>query len=295
MTEEMAHADTSGFGYVTVAGRRPQLVCHKVSGFRSAAADSYFVLDVKKSWQTLRVSSPPGIGIGIQRWSKDRLLEWRVPNPQEATPDPNTRFPRMRVLQGADKEAPSLPKSLEQRLTKEGFSHDSYAIFLTGEVLAVGRLSRAKGFGTLLWTENPRDPRYFAVEAETLTEESELHFVGGNSLTNVRLQVNDRLLRFDGSAWVFDREAPKGSLPDVWFGSTLLRETEKGAFARLAQGSPWQPLEVVSDAKGLSQSFAVDPSGTLWKTEGDLLLSSKEPVTRLKDISEEDLLKARKQ
>jgi hypothetical protein len=292
-TDEISRADTTG-GYIEVAGRRPGLIYHVVSGFRSAASDRYQVLGANNLWGIFAVNSSPGVGIGISPWSKDRLLEWRGPSAEEVAEGLGARLPRLRVLQGADKEAPSLPGNLKRRLTEEGFFLDTFKVFRTGEVLAVGRLSRAKSFGTVLWTEKPRDPRYFEAEAESLTQDSELRFLGGDSLTNVRLQVDERWMRFDGSAWVLDSAVPDGSLPDVWFGSTQLIEKKSLMFARLAPTSPWLPLEAPPDPKRVEQSFAVDPSGTIWKNEDDLLLSSKPPEKPLKEITEEDLVNARK-
>lgn len=290
-TGEITRVDTTG-GTIALAGKRPNLVYHVVSGFRSAPVDGYLVLGAGNGWSGFDPGASEGLGIGISPWSKDRLLEWRGPRAGEV--EDEDQLPRVRVLRGADKEAPSLPRSLQKRLADEGFSLDTFTSFRTGEVLAVGRLFGAKGFGTVLWKENLKDPKYFVTESEPVTAQTEIRILGGTTLENVRLQANDHVMRFDGSGWVVEQTVAEGALPDVWFGSTLLFETKSGTFARLAAGAPWRPIEVVSKEKWLEQSFAVDPAGVIWKTEDDLLLTSKGPVEQLKDITEEDLEKARK-
>jgi hypothetical protein len=292
-TEEIYFANTAAFGGHGLHGKRPNLIYHAFSGFRAVAKDSYKVLDAKGHWQAFAEASTPGAGIKVDRWSKDRLLELRGPHPQEILEGSDPIVPSLRVLQGSDKAAPSIPKNLERRLKKEGFLVKDFMAFSTGEVLAVGWLSHAKGIGTLLWKENLREPKYYVAEEEPVTEESEFWILGGDSLASMRMLIDDRVMSFNGSAWILERTVPKGSPPDVWFGSTRLDSTDEGVFARLAADAPWRRIEKLAKSD-VEESYAVDPSGTIWKTEDDLLLSSAAPPKQFADITEEDLAKARK-
>jgi hypothetical protein len=295
-TDDVSHADTSGFGYVAIAGKRPHLLLHSVSGFRSAAGEHYKVLGDDNVWSYAPLGYGSGIGEGIFSWSKDRLLEWRGPQPEVARQEAPgaTRLPKLRVVQGADKVAPSLPKALEKRLTSEGFSLATYTVLRTGEVLAIGYLGRSRegAFGTVLWTDNVKEPAYIASSAEGLTDPEEMRLLGGTSLANVRLQVLDKVMRLEGSSWVEESTVPKDGLPDVWFGSTLVMEKDSVYFARTAKDAPWLPI-ATTDAKPDRISHAVDAEGTLWMTEDDLLLSSRKPKEE-RDVTEEDLVMGRK-
>lgn len=109
-------------------------------------------------------------------WTKDWLLEFRGPQPElAAAASLEARLPRLRVLDGADKAAPQLPAKLEKRLKSEGFSLATFTVLKTGEVLAIGYLTSAGGFGTVaLWSDDLKQPVYFVTAAEGLgqTEDS---------------------------------------------------------------------------------------------------------------------------
>lgn len=263
------------------------------------AGESYRVLGDDNVWSDAGLWDGSGIGEGIFSWSKDRLLEWRGPPPEMARQEAlesskATRLPKLRVVQGADKVAPSLPKALEKRLTKEGFFLATFTVLRTGEVLAVGHLGRSRGggFGTVLRTDNVKEPAYIASSAEGLTDPEELRFLGGRSLADVRLQVLDKVMRLEGSSWVVESTVPKDGLPDVWFGSTLVMDKDLVYFARTAKDAPWLPI-ATTDARPDRISHAVDAEGTLWRTEDDLLLSSRKPGDPW-DVTEEDLVMRRK-
>jgi hypothetical protein len=304
-TDEMSQADTTGYGYVAIHGNRPNIFMHKVSGFRSAATDSYWRLDEKGQWRSAKVNPMAGLGEGIFSWSKDRLLEWR-----DALSDVQTgaKIPKLRVVQGAPIEAPSLPKPLEKQLITAGFYLDTYTVLETGEVLAIGHLAGAGGFGTLLWTDDLNKPAYFVSKADDVKEGEQLSLLGGTSLANIRLRVLDRVMRLDGASWVVESTIPKGGLPDVWFGSTLVMRPAADtnvqgdpsagpkSFARMTKDGPWLPIGVTNpNAARFSSSFnyMVDSDGTIWAMEGDMLVSSRKPEKR-QDITEEMLLVQRK-
>lgn len=294
-TAEISRADTTSEGLIELAGKRPDLVYHVISGFRSAASDGYFQLDAKREWRSF-AAGDEGLGTGIYPWSKDRLLEFRgLSAMDEAAESPLARLPRMRVLRGADHTAPTLPASLEKRLTKEGFSLRTFRALRTGEVVAVGDLTGSKGFGTVLWKDSPKDPVYFVTDSMPVDPEQALAVLGGDSLAALRLLAGDTVLRLDGDAWVVESKVPKDGYPDVWFGSTLLYPAKpRGMVARLAAGAPWRPIEVVSKENGVTESFAVDPSGVIWKSEDDVLLSSQEPAGPMKEYPAEEQTNMRK-
>jgi hypothetical protein len=295
-TQEIFHADTTG-GSIELVGKRPELLYHVVSGFRSSASDNYWLLRPDNRWSVGALPSLPGLGKAIQRWSKDRWLEWRGPDPRaSAGTDVATSLPSFRVVLGPDKdkEVPSLPGSLEKRLRHEGFRQETATIFRSGEVIVVGTLTEKDRIASLSWTDNPKEPRYFVAEVPGVSEDSELEILGGDSLSAVRLRVDNRVMKLEGGAWAVESTVPKDGLPDVWFGSTLLRRVGTTMFARLAAGAPWKPVGGVANPKDVDQYYAVDSEGVIWKTEDDLLLSSKPPAKQLPDVTEEALVKARK-
>ena len=293
-TSEVTHADTSGLGYVAIAGKRPHLVMHSVAGFRSDAGESYAALDENNAWAGhVDVGSAPGLGEGIFSWSKDRLLEFRSPDGRaRLNISPSVRLPRLRVVQGTDKAAPSLPKALEKRLTGEGFSLTTFTALRSGEVLAVGRRLEAGGLGTLVWTDNLKEPTYFAANVAGMDEESDVTLLGGTSIASLRLQVADRILRLEGSSWVQESIVPKEGLPDVWFGSTLVIAKGTAAFARTAKGAAWLPIAEEPRREFLS-SYVVDAEGTIWAIEDDVLVASRKPANVL-EVTEAALVMGRK-
>lgn len=292
-TEEMMHATTTA-GFIEVAGKRPDLVYHVLSGFRSAPSDRYFRLDAENHWDLFDPGGAGWLGAGMRPWSKDRLLEMRVPQSEAVMMEyPKLNPLRMRVVSGADKTAPSTPKSLENRLAKEGFYGEAFVTLRAGEVVVVGKLLNELGFGTLVWTDNLKEPQYFVTVPES-KDLLEVEILGGDSLATLRLRANDKVMKLENSAWVVESTVNEKGLPDVWFGSPMVRETPEGPFARLAAGEPWRLVDLPGGGPAMEHSFAVDAAGVIWENQGDLLVSSKEPVERPKDVTEEDIVNRHK-
>jgi hypothetical protein len=296
-TSDVSYSDTSGVGSLVLAGKRPHLLMHDVSGFRSSATERYSLLDHENAWSSSGLKEVSGIGEGIFPWTKDRLLEWRGPAREDHEAFEKPRLPRFRVVQGEDKVTPSLSRALEKRLLTSGFSLTTFTVLPTGEVMAIGYLTHANGLGTLLWTTDLKEPAYFVSAADLVkgTEHAEervdVRLLGGTTLGNVRLQIENRVLRLEGSAWVAESTVAEGGLPDVWFGSPLVRSTETGAFARLAKDAPWTPIGVPTPQG--THAYAVDADGTIWTVEGEVLLASRKPEKML-EVTEEDLVMGRK-
>ncbi len=317
-TSSLGIASTAG-GFEELVGRRPNLMMHTVAGFRSSATDTYQTLGEDNDWGVVKLPELQGTGEGIFPWTKDRLLEWRGPWLHDVVQaSTETRLPKLRVVQGADKAAPTLPADLVKRLTSEGFSLATFTVLPAGEVLAIGYLTKSDGFGTVLWTDDVKQPAYFVSSAEGLTETSQLHILGGTTLKDLRLQVLNRILRLEGSSWVVESTTAPGTFPDLWFGTTIVlpnsAELVQGepehilslcpahceAFARTAKGGPWLPVEYV-DTTGDPQedssegpiAYVVDKEGTIWGAQGTLLVSSKKPAERF-DVTEEALVLLRK-
>jgi hypothetical protein len=215
--------------------------------------------------------------------------------------EPEYWLPEVRVLRGANKDVPSLPGALKKRLQKEGFTTAALTAFRTGEVLAVGTvLAEDNQLATVLWKDKPGNPEYFLTTINVPPKTAlEPEILGGESLSSVRLLVGgDRVLKLDGKSWVEESKLPDTGLPDVWFGQTLVRSTDKGAFARMAAGSAWMPLalalpEGITKVPG-GQWFSVDAEGVIWGNFDDLLVSSKPPAGGMTTITEADLVKRRK-
>lgn len=294
-TEPVEYVNTASYGFLELVGKRPGLMMHTVTGFRSAGSDNYQLLGADNRWSTTDGYGEPGYGTGILPWSNDRLLEWRRLRPNDDDMSaPDATLPWMRVFRGTDKQAPKLPKALVGRLVKAGFTLETFFALPTGEVLSVGKLAEAKGFGTLVWKEDLKQPQYFVTEGEAFADPQEITFLGGDTLARVRLQVDRQVMKLDGSAWVVESTIGKDGLPDVWLGAPMVRQTAAGAFARLAEGAPWRPIQVKGDPEKVEQRVAIDAEGVIWKLEDDLLLSSRKPAAQLPDVTEEDLVKARK-
>lgn len=304
-TAELTYANTASQASVRLAGKRPDLVYHAASGFRSSAVDNYLTLRPDGTWIGFSAGEAPGIGVGIFSWSQDRLLEWREPLMEERSDSSATPhlLPGLRALRGADKEAPSIPAALKKRLQKEGFYLSTLTAFRTGEVIAAGLVSSdATKLGTLLWRDKLRSPDYFTTPVDAGKEEPpDPVILGGDSLANVRLRCGDRVMKLDGTSWVLESTVADEGLPEVWFGAPQVMATDHGAFARMAAGSPWMPLaltrpegtEVIAgDTTGLT--FVVDSSGVIWTTIDDLLFSSKPPASGQIEITEAELVKRRK-
>lgn len=301
-TDELIFANTAMDASIELAGKRPQLLRRATSGFRSEASDRYELLDADGLWHGYSLGEREGVGWSIFAWSEDRLLEWRKHVVAPTGPEQMEHWlPEVRVIRGKNKEAPSLPAALKKRLQKEGFMTAALTAFRTGEVLAVGTtLLEGDKVSTVLWKDKLNNPEYF-VSAVDLAKEATLEpeILGGDSLSTVRLLCGGRVLKLDGKAWVEESKVPESGLPDVWFGSTMVKITDKGPFARMAAGSPWMPLALVtpegtSPVPPVDPSFAVDGEGVIWATIDDLLVSSKPPAGGMVEITEAELVKRRK-
>jgi hypothetical protein len=312
-TSDAGRASSTG-GFDELVGKRPNLVLHLVSGFRSAAYDGYGILGANNEWDWMGAPDLPGTGEGLFLWTKDRLLEWRGPQlEQMAEASLGTRLPKLRVFQGKDKTAPTLPASLQKRLTAEGFSLGTFTVLRTGEVMAIGYLTKGNGFGTVLWTDDVKQPSYFVTVFDGVMETTDLHIVGGTTLANLRLRIRNRILRLEGSSWVVESTVPPGGLPDVWFGSTLVlphdfEAAPEGtpdappnpcpppmrceAFARTAKDAPWLPIAIL-ELQASPITYVVDAEGTIWGVEGEMLVSSKKPAETF-EVTEETLVLGRK-
>ncbi|MFO0590548.1 MAG: hypothetical protein U0441_23605 [Polyangiaceae bacterium] len=285
-TNEIDHADTTG-GIVEIAGKRPDLIFHVAAGFRAAASDHYYKLDDDNHFRMDGAYAFPGdgTGIGIQTWSNGRLLEWRQPS----SDDPSfARLPMLGLLRGKG-DAPSLSKALRTRLVKEAYFIQAYQAFpQSGEVAAIGRLAQAKGFGTVLWKDKMNEPTYAVTVPDfEITQDTDITLLGGNSMADARLLVGNQVMSWNGTTWVKESEVKDG-LPDVWFGTTLVRSVKGGTFARFQKGGPWRKL------KGDFDATAVDAAGVIWAVADGTLYSSKPPASPLPEVTEKDLVLQRK-
>lgn len=286
-TAEVSHADTTG-GILEIAGKRPNLVLHVAAGFRSGPVDSYLVLGEDNGWERTLGYNPPdsGTGMGLSTWSGGRLLEWRQPSADNPNP---SRLPMFGVARGTPSEAPSLPRAMRKRLDKEGFYLETYKAFPNGEIVAVGRLLGTKGFGTVVWKDKPAEPTFAVTEpGEAFSADTELTVLGGTSLADVRLRVGDSVMSWSGAAWAQESVIPKGGLPDVWFGTTMVIQDKAGTHLRFSKDGAWRSLAAQPE------SIVVDAAGVVWATDGELLLSSKKPAAPRPDITERDIVSARK-
>jgi len=314
-SSEVSYANTASEGSVQIAGKRPSLVRHAASGFRSSATDSYSALDKDSEWQPLSVGDAGGIGVGLYSWSEDRILEWRT-SPQgdggKVGESPHSLL-GLRVLRGTNKAAPEIPAALRKRLRKEGFWTSAVTAFRTGEVVVVGNLTGAEAvpekqelgkIGTLIWREDLKNPDYFTTPQKGAGPRGEADspaILGGDSLASVRLRDGDRVLKLEGSAWVEDGKVSDKGMPDVWFGKPMVVGAGKGIFARVAQGAAWVPLAAVTPegtkemtGDAVPGSYAVDAGGVIWATRDDILFSSKQPASKMLEITEDDLVNRRK-
>jgi hypothetical protein len=301
-TDEVMYVNTASDAGVHLAGKRPNLLRHAAAGFRSAASDRYEILGDDGRWQGLSVPEGNGVGWEFFTWSEGRILERRFTSFPSQDGDMVSQLPDVRVIRGANKEGPSLPAALKKRLNKEGFYTLAVTAFRTGEVIAVGNLaSDDTKLATLLWKDKPKSPEYFETAMGTVKGGLDGEILGGDSLSTVRLLSVGQVLKLEGSSWVVESKVEEGELPDVWFGAPQVKVTNKGAFARTAAGSPWLPLAVsLPDKTTLlkgdqyERSFAVDASGVIWSTFDDMLVSSKQPVNGVVEITEADIVKRRK-
>ena len=285
-TSEFEHADTTG-GIVEIAGRRPDLVFHVAEGFRSSASDHYYKLDDDNHLRMDGTYAFPGdgTGIGIQPWSAGRLIEWRQPSPD----DPSfARLPMIGLLRGKG-DAPTLSKALTKRLVKEAYFIQAYQAFpKTGEVVAIGKLSQAKGFGTVVWTDKLNEPAYAVTVPDfEIGQDTDITLLGGTSMADARLRVGDQVMSWNGATWTKESEIKDG-LPDVWFGTTLVQSVKAGTFARFEKGGAWRKL------KGEFDATAVDAAGVIWAVSDGTLYSSKAPARSLPEVAEKDLVAQRK-
>jgi len=296
-TSEVSFMSTAGPG-VSLVGRRPHLLMVTVAGFRSAPTGSYEDLDADNQWHSRpELAKVEGVTYGVHPWTKDRLLELLGGQYGSRTAEHKPDLPRFRVVQGDDKVAPSLPPALAKRLVSEGFDFVGNLILRTGEVLVLGTLTKGGDYGTLVWTDDVKAPEYFV--SHGLDPDETATILGGTSLTSVRLKSGDRVLRLerghDGSSWVVESTTPKGAMPDVWFGSTLVMTNDSGgSFARTAKSAPWLPIAGIKDGKPVSYvDYVVDREGTVWGIDDDVLVSSRK-IDKPVHITAEDLVMGRK-
>ncbi len=284
LSDQIPRLPVSAFG---LYGDPRHILLHEFYQFRSAQGEGYAQLRDDGGWArppaplpgavlgfgTDNGTPPKTIGVGIYPWSKDRLLEWRVPTevaymelPFHGGASPDTPLlPELRVIRGADKLAPSVPPKLSKQLLQQGFVLTTYSVLKSGEVIAIGRRPLGGGFDTILWTDDLKAPAYFPSEANRLKDPSDLGLLGGTSLANLRLRVADQVMRLNGNTWEVESTIPPSGLPDVWFGAPDVMMRENGVFARTAKDAPWLPLAVV-DPKKDYYSAAVAPDGTIFMT-----------------------------
>lgn len=295
-TDSMTNADTTFQGRIELIGTRPSLIYHSVSGFRSGPMDGYAVLGEDGTWTkfTEPAGRTPGIGLGVFAWSEERLLELRM-EPSVEGPQVGDQSPGFRVFRGKNKAVPAMPKALTKRLMDEGFALASHTVLRSGEVVMVGRLPQG-GTGTLLWRSDLKNPEYFVASDLTVgREESDvLSLLGGDTLGELRLQANRKVMKLDGSRWVLAEELAEGALPNIWFGKPLIYYRDRDAYVRFASDQPFKLLHKYKEGQEVWPDFAFDKDGTLWKAEGDQLSSTKAPVEKLPDVTDEALVAARK-
>lgn len=289
-TAWLRRSTTNAGNFIEVLGKRPALITHKVSGFRSVATDSYRRLDENRQWVHFNVPTARGIGIAIERWSKNRWLEWRAPDPE--TPGESAYVPSLRMLGFGEGQPPTIPAALQKRLTAEGFQLATFEVLQAGPVIAVGRRTLAKGYGTIVW-EDPANPKYTVIDTP-LDEEAELTLLGGQQLSELRLLAEDRVMKLDRGAWVEESKLDAAGLPDVWFGAPLLHHRQKATWARTAKDAPWMRVQFHSEDKFVNRTFVVDAAGTIWMNEDDILYANVKPSTPQPDVTEEVIVKGRK-
>jgi hypothetical protein len=288
-TAPVYFADTTMHGSVQVAGRRPKLLRHVVSGFRSSAGEYYEELTDAGLWISAGLPAAKGLGAGIAPWSKDRLLELRLPAPEERG-ELGLMLPSFRVVRGTDRSVPTMSRAMTARLTADGFKVASFIGFESGEVAVAGRLKEG-GIAVLTWSERLDQPSY-AVDATPLADDAELRFLGGRSLTELRLAAGSRVLRLEGKTLALDSTTLDGAFPDVWFGEALVMKREGRCHARVEPRGAWLPLPV-HDTDTDVRSCIVGPDGTIWMTEKDSLYASR-ATPEVFRVTEEQIVERRK-
>lgn len=272
-TEEITFADTTGLGQAELFGKRPNLMLHRISGFRSGPGEQYQALTRGGAIP----NSPSGMGNGISRWSKDRLLEvrtaWPMGNDEQEMPD--SLVPTFRVVLGSDKAAPTVPAKLRSELAAKGFSLTSFAIMPSGDVVVLGSTT-SDALGTLRWSSDLAKPSYFELPAKGLKAD-QIEILGGTSAADLRLRVAAKVMTLSDAepGWVEESTVPPSGLPDVFFGAPLIRMGVSGWYVRLEKGGPW--LGFPSSIHDGPDSSAVDAEGVLWLTEEDQLYASRAP------------------
>lgn len=292
-TSVLRFADTTSLGRKMLAGKRPDLLYHAVSGFRSGVSDGDYRQLQGNDWRGVQVPGAAGISISMSRWSKERVLEWRNPRPTIVEEiDLMSRLPVFRVVRGADKEAPSIPKALNKQLREEEFFYESLRVMPTGEVFVVGRRNMTGTLAALLWTTDPKSPLYAVSADEPVEPEAEIGILGGTTVDALRVQAGATVLRFDGAKLVRESAVAPGGLPDVWFGEPMVIEREDAAFARTSPKGPWLPIAL--DNPNEPRTFVVDGAGTIWKAEDQVLSASRKPAAPPYEVTEQALVTRRK-
>jgi hypothetical protein len=292
-TAEISFWSATVYGGLDLWGKRPSLMLHTVSGLQDQLTERYQALDEGGVWQTVSLSAP-GRGLLIAPWSRDRWLELRLPLPNGKGPKPFA----LRVLQGEDKQAPSLPAPLAARLEKDGFRLETERVSRAGMVMVLGKLSGGKKLGTLLWTDKLDEPAYFEVDLPKSDEPPDVDVLGGDTPETVRLSLGQgtdarQVWKLEKGTWVVESTYDFDKQPDVWFGAPILRSGFGGALVRSEAGGPWRLVGFGNPNAG-SHTWAIDAQGVVWKTEDEVLFSSKKPAGDKIVIDEKALVAARK-
>jgi hypothetical protein len=271
-TAELFFADTTMYGLVELVGKRPHLLRHVISGFRSAPAEGYVELDVDGTWRDAGLPPAGGMGAGIERWSKDRHLELRLVPPYERV-DAKHALPSFRVVRGSDPRVPVVPRAFVSKLTQDGFRTTSFLALEGGPVVVVGR--RDTGFGALVWRDRLDLPEYL-VEDAPFGEEEDLYLLGGRTLGEVRFLAGTRVMRIDGPRLVEASRVEDRTPPDVWLGEPSVVWEGDECYARLRADEPWHRLPRHAESP-MVRSCVVTRDGVVWMHEDDELYASEKP------------------
>jgi len=270
-------------------GARPNYLLHSYRGFRSAPVDTYATLAADLKWTFIDAErSDYWVGLGIWKWSKGRFLEWRAPVGMAAQAATSV-VPKFRVIGGDDDGVPMLPEALAAELEGSGFRTTSAMAFASGEVLAVGHIAYVPGFSTLLWRSSKLE--IFRTPEVVLADDTDLYFLGGSTLDDVRLVAAGALMRLENDEWT-----PAGSLsdeapPDVWFGRPLTHQAGVQCYVRLGRDESWRPLA----HSERHVHVVIDDEGVVWSVGPERILrSSKKPEGEMVKLTKSDWETSRK-